>query len=88
VIQIQKQTCSCCGGETEVVKGEYFALENGLAHASWQRTEAYGISAPEELPNIFVDLDPTYVTACAQCRSTPFDDLDSLLFPRQLSLEL
>lgn len=88
VIQIQKQVCNCCGAETEAVKGEYFALENGLAHASWQRVEAYGISAPEDLPNVFVDLDPTFVTACAECRSTPFDSLDELLFPRQLSLEL
>lgn len=88
VIQIQSQTCNCCGSVTESVKAEYFALENGLAHATWQRVEAYGISAPEELPNVFVDLEPIFVTACAACRSTPFDSLDLVLFPRQLSLEL
>jgi len=88
VLQVQKQICNCCGFEIEFIKGEFFALENGQAQAVWQRTEGYGISAPENLPNTFVDLEETYVTACAECRSTPFDDLDSLLFPRQLSLEL
>lgn len=88
VIQLQKQICSCCGGETESVKAEFFALENGLAHATWLRPEGYGIIAPEDLPNTFVDLDPLYVTACAQCRSTPFDDLFSIFHPKQLSLDL
>lgn len=87
-IQMQEQICSCCGSHTTAVKGEYFQLENGQAHATWLRTEGYGIIAPEGLPNVFVDLEPTYVTACAECRSTPFDDLGELFSPRQLSLEL
>lgn len=88
IIQIQPQICKCCGGETEAVKGEFFALENGTAHATWLRAEAYGIEAPEDLPNIYSDLDPIYVTGCAQCRSTPFDDLEALFHPKQLSLTL
>lgn len=88
VLQIQKQICKCCGGETESVKAEYFALENGLAHATWLRPEGYGIHQPEDLPNTFVDLEPIYVTACSSCRSTPFDDLFSIFQPKQLSLDL
>lgn len=88
VLQVQKQICKCCGGEIEAIKAEYFALENGQAHATWLRAEGYGIVAPEDLPNTFVDLEPMYVTACAECRSTPFDDLFSIFQPKQLSLEL
>lgn len=88
VIQIQPQICKCCGAETEAVKAEFFALENGAAHATWFRPEGYGVEAPEDLPNTFVDLEPVYVTACAECRSTPFDDLELLFHPRQLSLSL
>ena len=88
VLQVQKQICKCCGGETESIKAEYFALENGTAHATWLRPEGYGIHQPEDLPNTFVDLEPIYVTACASCRSTPFDDLFSILHPKQLSLDL
>lgn len=88
VLQVQKQICKCCGGEIEYIKNEFFALENGNAHATWLRPEGYGIKAPEDLPNTFVDLEPVYVTACAQCRSTPFDDLDLLFHPKQLSLDL
>lgn len=88
VLQIQKQICKCCGEEIEAIKAEFFALENGQAHATWLRPEGYGIVAPEDLPNTFVDLDPVYVTACASCRSTPFDDLFSILYPKQLSLDL
>lgn len=88
VLQVQKQICKCCGGETESIKAEYFALENGNAHATWLRPEGYGITSIEDLPNTFVDLDPMYVTACAECRSTPFDDLFSIFQPKQLTLDL
>lgn len=87
-IQVQEQHCTCCGSRITSVKGEFFQLENGTAHATWLRPEGYGIIAPEGLPNVFIDLEPIYVTACAECRSTPFDDIGELLFPRQLSLEL
>lgn len=87
-IQIQKQICKCCGAETSSVKGEFFALENGNAHAVWLRPEGYGIEAPDDLPNVFIDLEDTWVTACAECRSSPLDDLDFYLQPRQLQLGL
>lgn len=88
VIQIQEQHCNACGHVTPFVKGEFFALENGTAHATWLRSEAYGIDNLENLPNEFVDLDPVFIAACPHCRSTPFDDLSSLLFPRQMELSL
>jgi hypothetical protein len=88
VLQVQEQICKCCGSSSEHIKAEFFALENGTAHATWLRPEGYGISAPDDLPNVFVDLEPAYITACPSCRSTPFDDLESLFHPRQLSLEL
>lgn len=88
VLQIQKQICSCCGGEIEYVKAEFFSLENGTAHATWLRSEAYGIEAPESLPITYVDLDPAYVPGCASCRTTPFDDLEALFHPKQLEFIL
>lgn len=88
VLQIQKQICNCCGEEVEYVKAEFFALENGQAHATWLRPEGYGISSTEDLPITYTDLEPSFVTACASCRSTPFDDLESLFHPRQMELPL
>lgn len=89
VLQVQRSICSCCGEEVSYIKNEFFALENGTAQATWLRHEGYGIDAPEDLPNVFVDLpEPIYTTACPTCRSTPFDDLESLLHPRQLSFTL
>lgn len=88
VIHIQEQECNCCGSRVSFVKGEFFSLENGHAHAVWMRTEGYGIEAPEDLPIIYQDLEPVFVTACASCRTIPFDDLESLFHPRQKTLEL
>ena len=88
VIQFQTQICKCCGEEITFVKGEFFALENGAAHATWLRPEGYGIEAPDALPLTFSDLEPTFVHACSACRSSPLDDLDLLLSPRQLELPL
>lgn len=88
VLQVQKQICNCCGAEVEYVKAEFFALENGSAHATWLRPEAYGIIAPDNLPITYVDLDPQWTPACHACRSTPFDDLESLFHPRQMELPL
>ena len=88
VLQIQKQICNCCGAEVEYIKAEFFALENGNAHATWLRPEAYGIVAPDNLPITYVDLDPQWTPACPACRSTPFDDLESLFHPRQMELPL
>ena len=88
VLQVQKQICNCCGAEVEYIKAEFFALENGTAHATWLRPEAYGIVAPDNLPITYTDLEPAYVPACASCRSTPFDDLESLFHPRQMELPL
>lgn len=67
VVQIEEQTCSCCGEITLAVKGEFFALENGTAHAVWLRTEAYGIEAQENLPVERVFVEPRIVSACAHC---------------------
>lgn len=88
VLQVQKQICNCCGAEVEYIKAEFFALENGNAHATWLRPEGYGIIAPDNLPITYIDLDPQWVTACPACRSTPFDDLESLFHPRQMELPL
>lgn len=88
VLQVQKQICNCCGAEVDFIRAQYYALENGKAHATWLRPEGYGIEAPDDLPISYVDLDPQYVPACAHCRSTPFDDLELLFHPRQLSLEI
>lgn len=88
VLQVQKQICSCCGSEVEYIKAEFFALENGFAHATWLRPEGYGIVAPNDLPITYIDLDPQWTTACPACRSTPFDDLESLFHPRQMELPL
>ncbi len=88
VLQVQKQICNCCGAEVEYIKAEFFALENGTAHATWLRPEGYGIVTPDVLPITYVDLDPQWTTACPACRSTPFDDLESLFHPRQMELPL
>lgn len=88
VLQVQEQECSCCGGRIEYIKAEFFALENGTAHATWLRPEGYGIVAPEDLPIVYVDLDPVFTPGCASCRTSPFDELDSLFHPKQLSLDL
>lgn len=88
VLQVQEQECTCCGSKVEYIKAEYFALENGTAHASWLRTEGYGIDHPADLPITYVDLEPMYVPGCASCRTSPFDDLESLFFPRQMELPL
>ncbi len=87
-LQVQRQICNCCSGEIEFIKAEFFILENGTAHATWLRAEGYGIEAEEDLPITYTDLEPAFVPACASCRSTPFDDLESLFHPRQLSLVL
>lgn len=67
VIEIQHQVCECCGTVTPAVKGEFFALENGAAHAVWLRTEAYGIEASDSLPVERVELEARRVSACAFC---------------------
>lgn len=75
IIQIQEQRCANCGTMTPVVKGEFYELANGTAHATWCRSEAYGIEFQEDLPLKYIDLPETVVTACAHCRpsSSPFD---------------
>ena len=88
VLQVQEQECKCCGEKSTYVKAEFFQLENGQAHATWLRPEGYGIIAPADLPIIYTDLEPAFVTACASCRSTPFDDLFSIFSPKQLELPL
>lgn len=88
VLQVQEQECTCCGNKVEYIKAEYFALENGTAHASWLRTEGYGIEHPEDLPITYVDLEPMFVPGCASCRTSPFNDLEILFFPRQMELSL
>lgn len=88
VLQVQEQECKCCGAKTTYVKAEFFQLENGTAHATWLRPEGYGIHAPADLPIVYSDLEPAFVTACASCRSTPFDDLLSLFSPKQMELPL
>lgn len=88
VLQVQKQICSCCGAEVEFIKAEFFALENGNAHATWLRPEGYGIITPDSLPITYTDLEPVWTTACPACRSTPFDDLETLFHPKQLELPL
>lgn len=75
IIQIQEQRCTNCGTMTPVVKGEFYELANGTAHATWCRTEAYGIEFQGDLPLKYIDLPEARVTACGHCRpsSSPFD---------------
>lgn len=75
IIQVQEQRCTNCGQLTPVVKGEFYELENGLAHATWCRAEAYGIESQGDLPLKYIDLPEARVTACGHCRpsSSPFD---------------
>lgn len=67
IVQIEPQHCVCCGSVVQAVKGEFFALENGNAHAVWLRPEAYGIEAQDNLPVERVELPPKQVFACAHC---------------------
>lgn len=88
ILQVQAQECTCCGSKIEYIKSEFFALENGSAHATWLRAEGYGIEHPEDLPITYVDLEPMFVPGCASCRTSPFGDLETLFNPRQLELPL
>jgi hypothetical protein len=82
IIQVQEQRCANCGTMSPVVKGEFYELANGLAHATWCRAEAYGIEHIEDLPLKYIDLPETVVTACAHCRpcSSPFDPYFEQIF--------
>ena len=91
IIQLEKQTCNCCGSVTHVVKDELYELENVTAHSIWLRHEGYGIEDSGNLPIRYVDLEPRPVSACAQCRHEQKAGLDHLLGkifdtdPKQLS---
>lgn len=67
VVEIQEQICLTCGENHSVVRGEFYKLENGTAHAIWLRPEGYGISAQENLPIEFSFVEPRNVIACATC---------------------
>jgi len=71
IIEIQPQVCTCCGNTVEAVRGEFYKLANGTAHAVWLRPEGYEIEAQEDLPFEFVWLEPRTVSACASCLSSP-----------------
>ena len=94
ILQMEEQTCKCCGSVTHAVKNELFELENTIAHSVWLRREGFGIEEPDWLPLRFVDLEPREVSGCSQCRHTHREGLDHLLSkifdtdPRQLSLPL
>ena len=91
IIQLEEQTCKCCGSVTSVVKDELFELENTTAHSVWLRHEGFGIEDSGNLPIRYVDLEPRPVSACAECRHTQRAGLDHLLGklfdtdPKQLS---
>ena len=91
VIQLEEQTCRCCGSTSHVVKDELYELENTTAHSVWLRHEGFGIEDSGNLPIRYVDLEPRPVSACAQCRHTQRAGLDHILGklfdtdPRQLS---
>lgn len=82
IIVLEEQHCTCCGSVTTAVKDELFSLENGLAKSSWLRHEGYGIEAQEDLPCEPHHLPPRYVTACADCLSTPLDQALAALLNR------
>jgi len=89
IIEIQPQVCTCCGNTVEAVRGEFYKLANGTAHAVWLRPEGYEIEAQEELPIDFVWLEPRTVSACSVCAR----DGSNLLFTldaarKQLELPL
>ena len=94
ILQVEEQTCSCCGTVTKAIKDELFELENITAHSVWLRREGFGIEEPDHLPVKFIDLEPRPVSACAHCRheqSTGLDHLLTKLFDsdsRQLCLPL
>lgn len=67
LVEIQPQVCACCGTTVEAVKGEYYKLANGTAHAIWLRPEGYEIEAQADLPIEFVWVEPRTVSACASC---------------------
>lgn len=73
IVEIQPQECSCCGTTTEAVRGEYYKLENGQAHAVWLRPEGYEIEAQEELPIEITWAEPRTVSACASCARSGAD---------------
>lgn len=87
IVEIQSQHCLCCGSITQAVAGEKFLLENGVAHATWMRSEGYGIEQQEQLPIEYLDLPERHVTACAACRLDQFDAaiLASVVAHQQLS---
>lgn len=78
LVEIQPQECACCGGMTEAVRGEYYKLENGQAHAIWLRPEGYEIEAQEELPIEVIWTEPRTVSACAECARSGSDLLFTL----------
>lgn len=87
-VEMQLQICAC-GGRTTAVLGEFYALENGTAHAAWLRPEAYGIEAPADLPLEVVFRDPRHVPVCGECADPSLSILfDRLCGPKQLELSL
>ena len=91
IIQLEEQTCSCCGTTIKAVKDELYELENTTAHSIWLRREGFGIEDSGHLPIRYVDLAPKPVTACHNCRHEQPTGLDYVLselfdaHPRQLS---
>ena len=91
IIQLEEQTCKCCGSVTSVVKDELYELENTTAHSVWLRHEGFGIEDSGDLPIRYVDREPRLVSACSQCRLTQREGLDHILSklfdtdPKQLS---
>lgn len=87
-VEMQVQICAC-GSHTTAVLGEFYALENGTAHAVWLRPEGYGIEAPADLPLEIVMRDPRAVPVCGECADPSFSLLfDRLCGPKQLELSL
>lgn len=87
-VEMQVQICAC-GSCTTAVLGEFYALENGTAHAVWLRPEAYGIEAPADLPIEVVFREERHVPVCGECANPSYSFLfDRLCGPKQLELSL